>query len=87
MNKQYPENYHFDWNELMQVVQQIELIHTFGFSNIEIHIMKSFCKTLVDNGDEYEEANIGRTKMYAVYLNTLNFLRWYYDFVMKKGKL
>ena len=72
----HPNQYHENWNELMQVVERIE--ETEIENNIlMLESIGNMAKFIFDDGCRFLSDCIGETKIEAVYNACLEFIKWY----------
>ena len=72
----HPNQYHENWNELMQVVERIE--ETEIENNIlMLESIGNMAKFIFDDGCRFLDDCVGETKIEAVYNAVIAFIEWY----------
>lgn len=80
-NSDFPNSlkYHFSWDWLMPVVEKIEKTNRYNEYYPDMVTIWKDCCVISDgnNGNELVRIYSGTTKIEAVWLATINFIKWY----------
>lgn len=69
--------YHSDWNWLMSVVKKVEdTKDSQGYSTI-VEIWKNGCRIVFGNDTQSFDYILAKTKIEAVWLSVVEFIKWY----------
>jgi hypothetical protein len=68
-NANHPNQYHENWNEIMQVVEKIESLA------YDVQIILDYC--IITNGDYSQTTQLGGAKIHSVYNACVEFIKWY----------